>query len=63
MFDMIGIVQGILGNPKNIQSPATGTNYKESEASKLLKQGIWNEVHPITRQLLERPWFERVWVF
>lgn len=63
LFDMIGRVQGILGNPKNIQSPATGLNYKESEASELMKQGVLDEVHPITRRLLQRPWFERVWVF
>lgn len=63
LFDMIGRVQGILGNPKNIQSPATGLNYKESEASELHKQGVLDEVHPITRRLLQRPWFERVWVF
>lgn len=37
LFDMIGRVQGILGNPKNIQSPATGSNFKESEASELHK--------------------------
>lgn len=63
LFDMIGRVQGILGNPKNIQSPATGFNDKGTESSEFLKQGFLDEVYPITRRLLQRPWFERVWVF
>lgn len=63
LFDMIGRVQGILGNPKNIQSPATGLNYKESEASELIKQGVLDGIHPITHRLLQHPWIERVWVF
>lgn len=63
LFDIIGRVQGILGNPKNVQSPITGSNYKESEALKFHKQGVWDEVFRTTRRLLERPWFERVWVF
>lgn len=63
LFDMIGRVQSILGNPKNIQSPATGLNNKESETSELFKHGVLDEVQPITRRLLQRPWFERVWVF
>lgn len=63
LFDMIERVQGILGNPKNIQSPATGFNNKWTESSELLKQGFLDEVYSITRRLLQRPWFERVWVF
>lgn len=63
LLDMIERVQSILRNPKNIQSPATGLNNKESENLELLKHGVLDWVHPITRRLLQRPWFECVWVF
>lgn len=52
LFDLIGRVQGILGNPKHDQSPMTGSNFKESKASELHKQGALDEVHFITRRLL-----------
>lgn len=63
LFDLIGRVQSILVNDENIQSPAIGLNHKKSEHSELLRQGVMDEIHPITRRLLQRPWFERVWVF
>lgn len=63
LFDMVGRLQSILGNPQLPQSPATGFEHNAEYILELKRQGVWDEIHFITRRLLERPWFQRVWVF
>lgn len=63
LFDMIARLQYILGNPKIPQSPATGFSHEWETIQRLAGQGVLNDIHLITRRLLERPWFQRVWVF
>lgn len=63
LFQLISQLQRLLGNPQTLQSPATAFNYSKNTLSELMRQGIWDELLPVSRRLLARKWFERAWVF
>lgn len=63
LLETIRRLQQILGSPQSRQSPMTALNYSEEIFNEMGRQGMWDDIHSVSRSLLQRPWFQRAWVF